>query len=89
MKRLRVGVTLRDVDTIVFAIGRRSNDALYHALRERLPTFRIGDCRAPRFLEHAIYDGDAIGRDLEARLAAAGRRRLTPCPSPQNQAGRA
>ena len=61
---------LRDVDTIVLAIGRRSNDALYRALRERLPTFRIGDCRAPRLLGHAIHDGDAIGRDLEARLAA-------------------
>ena len=62
---------LRDVDTIVLAIGRRSNDALYYALRERLPTSRIGDCRAPRLLEHAIHDGDAIGRDLEARLVAA------------------
>ena len=63
--------TLRDVDTIVLAIGRRSNDALYWALRERLPTFRIGDCRAPRLLQHAIYDGDTIGRELEARLAEA------------------
>ncbi|MCY4480435.1 MAG: FAD-dependent oxidoreductase [Rhodospirillales bacterium] len=63
--------TLRDVDTIVLAIGRRSNDALYWALRERLPTFRIGDCRAPRLLQHAIYDGDTIGRELEARLAVA------------------
>ena len=64
--------SLGDVDTIVLAIGRRSNDALYWALRERLPTFRIGDCRAPRMLQHAIYDGDAIGRELETRLAAAG-----------------
>ena len=63
---------LRDVDTIVLAIGRRSNDALYRALRERLPTFRIGDCRAPRLLKHAIHDGDAIGRELEVRLVAAG-----------------
>ena len=62
---------LHDVETIVLAIGRRSNDALYRALRERLPTFRIGDCRAPRLLDHAIHDGDAIGRDLEARLAEA------------------
>ncbi len=62
---------LRDVDTIVLAIGRRSNDALFWALRERLPTFRIGDCRAPRLLQHAIYDGDTIGRELDARLAAA------------------
>ena len=63
--------TLHDVDTIVLAIGRRSNDALYHALRERLLIFRIGDCRAPRLLEHAIHDGDAIGRDLESQLVAA------------------
>ncbi|MDE0203720.1 MAG: hypothetical protein OXK73_14940 [Rhodospirillaceae bacterium] len=63
--------TLRDVDTIVLAIGRRSNDALYWALRERLPTFRIGDCRAPRLLQHAINDGDTIGRELEARLDGA------------------
>ena len=53
--------TLRDVDTIVLAIGRRSNDALYWALRERLPTFRIGDCRAPRLLDHAIHDGTPSG----------------------------
>ena len=59
---------LRNVDTIVLAVGRRSNDALYRALRERLPTFRIGDCRAPRLLKHAIQEGDAIGRALEARL---------------------
>ena len=62
---------LGEVDTIVLAIGRRSNDALYRALRERMPTFRIGDCRAPRLLQHAIHDGDAIGRALEARLAAS------------------
>ena len=64
--------TLRDVDTIVLAIGRRSNDALYWVLRERLPTFRIGDCRAPRLLDNAIHDGDAIGRELDARLDGAG-----------------
>lgn len=62
---------LGDVDTIVLAIGRRSNDALYRALRERMPTFRIGDCRAPRLLQHVIHDGDAIGRALEERLVAS------------------
>lgn len=64
--------SLGDVETIVLAIGRRSNDALYRAWRERLPTFRIGDCRAPRLLQHAIHDGDAIGRELEERLEAVG-----------------
>ena len=43
----------------------------FWALRERLPTFRIGDCRAPRLLQHAIYDGDTIGRELDVQLAAA------------------
>ncbi len=62
---------LGEVDTIVLAIGRRSNDALYRALQERMPAFRIGDCRAPRLLQHAIHDGDAIGRALEARLVAS------------------
>ena len=36
------------------------------------PPSASGDCRAPRLLQHAIFDGDAIGRDLEARLVAAG-----------------
>ncbi len=61
---------LRDIQTIVLAIGRRSNDRLYHALKGRLPTVRIGDCRAPRFLEQAILEGDTIGREIEARLGA-------------------
>jgi 2,4-dienoyl-CoA reductase-like NADH-dependent reductase (Old Yellow Enzyme family)/thioredoxin reductase len=60
-----------DVDTVVLAIGRRSNDALYRALRGRLPVFRIGDCAAPRFLQQAILEGDRIGREIEARLRPA------------------
>ena len=53
------------------AIGRRSNDGLYRALRGRLPVFRIGDCAAPRFLQQAILEGDRIGREFEARLRPA------------------
>jgi hypothetical protein len=60
-----------DVDTVVLAVGRRSNDALYRALRGRLPVFRIGDCAAPRFLQQAILEGDRIGREIEARLRPA------------------
>jgi pyruvate/2-oxoglutarate dehydrogenase complex dihydrolipoamide dehydrogenase (E3) component len=54
-----------EIDTVVLAIGRRSNDALYRALEGQLPVHRIGDCLAPRFLQHAIVDGDAIGRAIE------------------------
>lgn len=60
--------TVDDVDTVVLAIGRRSNDALFKALDGRLPVFRIGDCAAPRFLQHATVDGDAIGREVDQRL---------------------
>ena len=59
---------LDDVDTIVLAIGRRSNDRLFWALEGRLPVHRIGDCAAPRFLQHATVEGDAIGRQIEQRL---------------------
>ena len=63
------------VDTVVLAIGRRSNAALLAGLPAGLPAFAIGDCRAPRLLQHAIAEGHAIGRTLDERLAgAAGRR---------------
>ena len=62
---------LTHIHTVVMAIGRRSNDRLFHELSGSCPVFRIGDCRAPRFLEHAILEGDAIGRDLEVRIAAS------------------
>ena len=62
---------LTDIHTVVMAIGRRSNDRLFHELSGSCPVFRIGDCRAPRFLEHAILEGDEIGRNLEVQIAAS------------------
>jgi mycofactocin system FadH/OYE family oxidoreductase 2 len=57
--------TLADVDTVVLATGPKADESLYLALKgevERL--HRIGDCLAPRKLDHAIYEGYLAGREL-------------------------
>jgi hypothetical protein len=54
-----------DVDTVVLATGPTANDELYLALKGRLADVRrIGDCVAPRKLDHAIYEGELAGREL-------------------------
>ena len=70
--------TIDDVDTVVLVIGRRSNDRLFWALEGQLPVYRIGDCAAPRFLQHATVDGDTIGRQIEQRLAITTPIRVSP-----------
>jgi hypothetical protein len=57
-----------DVDTVIVAIGRRSNDRLFRELDGKMPVFRIGDSVSPRFLQHATVEGDAIGRQIEQYL---------------------
>jgi hypothetical protein len=57
--------TLEGVDTVVLATGAKANDGLYFDLKERVETLhRIGDCLAPRKLDHAIYEGELAGREL-------------------------
>jgi pyruvate/2-oxoglutarate dehydrogenase complex dihydrolipoamide dehydrogenase (E3) component len=54
-----------DTDSVVLATGPKANDELYLALRGRVPNLhRIGDCVAPRKLDHAIYEGELAGREL-------------------------
>jgi hypothetical protein len=54
-----------DVDTVVLATGPKANDALYLALKGQVANLhRIGDCVAPRKLDHAIYEGELAGREL-------------------------
>jgi mycofactocin system FadH/OYE family oxidoreductase 2 len=56
---------LEGVDTVVLATGARANDDLYFALKdEHANVHRIGDCLAPRKLDHAIYEGELAGREL-------------------------
>ena len=57
--------TLEGVDTIVLATGAKANDDLYLALKGQAENLhRIGDCVAPRKLDHAIYEGELAGREL-------------------------
>ena len=56
---------LEGVDTVVLATGPKADDALYHELKGTVTNLhRIGDCVAPRKLDHAIYEGYLAGREL-------------------------
>ena len=53
------------VDTVVLAAGSRSTDALYRALKGRVPALHAaGDCVAPRGVHQAILDGTRTGRSI-------------------------
>jgi hypothetical protein len=57
--------TVQGVDSVVLATGPKANDELYFALKGVLQNLhRIGDCVAPRKLDHAIYEGYLAGREL-------------------------
>jgi hypothetical protein len=57
--------SIEGVDTIVLATGQKANDELYFGLKGALENLhRIGDCLAPRKLDHAIYEGELAGREL-------------------------
>ncbi len=59
------GETLEGVDTVVLATGSKADDDLYLALKGTVENVhRIGDCVAPRKLDHAIYEGHLAGREL-------------------------
>ncbi|MGI9658528.1 MAG: FAD-dependent oxidoreductase, partial [Gaiellaceae bacterium] len=52
-------------DTVVLALAPVANDALYGELKAHdFRVERIGDCVAPRRLDHAIYEGELAGREL-------------------------
>ncbi|MBI4695258.1 MAG: FAD-dependent oxidoreductase [Gammaproteobacteria bacterium] len=52
-------------DWIVMATGRRSENALYHLLRDRgVSTEMIGDSAAPRYTYEAVYEGHRQARKL-------------------------
>lgn len=54
-----------EADTVVLATGPKSDESLYLALKGSVENLhRIGDCVAPRKLDHAIYEGYVAGREL-------------------------
>ena len=56
---------IEGVDSLVLATGPKANESLYYELKGAIPElYRIGDCVAPRKLDHAIYEGYLAGREL-------------------------
>ncbi len=54
---------IEGVDTVVLAMGSRSADALYRALKGAVPSlYAIGDCVAPRGVHQAILEGTRVAR---------------------------
>lgn len=52
-------------DSVVLVMGKTANEDLYFALKKKVPELhRVGDCVAPRAITQAIYEGDAVGRQL-------------------------
>ena len=52
-------------DTVVIAAGLKSNDGLYQALKGQFPdVYIIGDCREPRNIMGAIWDGFEVGQTV-------------------------
>jgi dimethylglycine catabolism A len=61
----RAEETREEVDTVVLAMGNRSVDEVYHALKERVPELHlIGDAMSPRGVHHAILEGTWVGRTV-------------------------
>ena len=58
--------SVENVDTVVLAFGPKADDSLYFALKGKVTAelHRIGDCVAPRKIDHAIYEGYLAGREL-------------------------
>ena len=56
---------LEDVDVAVLATAPKANADLYFQLKDSVSDLhRVGDCVAPRRLDHAIYEGYLAGREL-------------------------
>lgn len=51
-----------DADVVVLAIGGQADNGLYKELKGRIKQlYLVGDCLAPRKVEHAIYEGFKTG----------------------------
>jgi len=64
-----------EVDTVILATERTSNNDLYKALRARKSewakesiqgVYQAGDCYAPRLMADAVFEGQRIARELDS-----------------------
>jgi len=54
-----------DADTVVLALGARSEDALGAALEDAgIPVTRVGDAKKPRQILHAVHEGFEAAREI-------------------------
>ncbi|MFC1945152.1 FAD-dependent oxidoreductase [Chloroflexota bacterium] len=55
---------IEDIDTVVFE-DSKANDWLYKQVEGHIKEiYTIGDCVTPRLIEHAIYEGGKIAREI-------------------------
>jgi dimethylamine/trimethylamine dehydrogenase len=66
-----------EADAIVLVTQRRSNEALYRELKDRVGVdalgaegitgfYRIGDCVAPRLVADCVFDGHRLAREIDS-----------------------
>lgn len=56
---------LSEISALVYDVGGRANDSLYHALvRRGANVVRVGDCVAPRGMQAAWQEGLAVGWNI-------------------------
>ncbi len=65
------------VDAVVLVTQRRSNEALFRALKDEIGTdalqaegitglYRIGDCEAPRLIADCVFSGHRLAREIDS-----------------------
>jgi hypothetical protein len=60
---------IENIALAVMATPQTVNDTLYHQLKGKVKQLqRIGDCVAPRRVEHAILDGERAARSLDIEI---------------------
>ncbi|MFH1955244.1 MAG: FAD-dependent oxidoreductase [Pseudomonadota bacterium] len=57
-------VVFDGIDTVVLALGQRTNNALFQSLETEkdFEVYGVGDCVAPRTVLEAIHEGERVGR---------------------------
>jgi len=69
--------TTWEADGVVLVSQRRSDDALYRALKDEIgldglrsegvdALYRIGDCEAPRLIADAVFSGHRLAREIDS-----------------------
>ncbi len=71
LESIHTGQT-REVEaaTVVMTTSREPQDALYHAMVDRIKIERIGDCLAPGTIATSVYSGHRFAREMDAEVSA-------------------